>query len=107
MREITTTDLSKFGNRERLELQELLNAWNTQGLPDDFYPTSVKPMWNMYSGNVFLTNDDFQVAMLNDDKLESFYTCPGCGNEGFLEDISNKEYNSDCCREYVKEITGQ
>lgn len=85
--EITTTDLSKFGSRERWMLVELLTAWDKQGLPDDFYDDTVVPMMNMYSGNVFLTNSEYQVAMLTDDnKLEIWHTCSNCGHEGFAED---------------------
>lgn len=44
-------------------------------------------MMNTNSGNVFLTNEDCQVAMLNGDTLESFYYTPYSGHEGFLEDL--------------------
>jgi hypothetical protein len=98
MTDITTTDLSKFGYRERVIARELLEAWEVQGLPEDFEETEVTIMFNMYSGNVFLTNSEFQVAMMCDDKLESFYSCPQCGNEGF--DGENgyefRKYNGFC-----------
>jgi len=82
---ITTTDLSEFGARERALLIKLLLAWQEQGLPEDFDNNEVTPMFNKNSGFVFLTNSDYQVAMLNGDKLESFYHCTNCGNEGFIE----------------------
>ena len=71
---MTTTNLSDFGYRELAMLEELLKAMREQGLPDDFYDEEVHPMMNKYSGNVFLTNSDYQVAMMNGDSLESFYT---------------------------------
>lgn len=83
----TTTNLSEFGARERLMAENLLKAWREQGLPEDFYEDEVTIMMNTSSGNVFLTNEDCQVAMLNGDTLESFYYTPYSGHEGFLEDL--------------------
>ena len=84
---MTTTNLSDFGYRELEMLEELLKAMREQGLPDDFYDEEVHPMMNRYSGNVFLTNSDYQVAMMNGDSLESFYTLSYHGNEGFLDEL--------------------
>jgi hypothetical protein len=103
MNERTTKDLSKFGARERGMLKDLLQAWEDQGLPEDFQDDEVVPMMNMNSGNVFLTNSDFQVAMMNGDKLESFYSCPECGHEGFAEEMLHNE-NMPECQEYLKDI---
>lgn len=89
MDEITTTDLSKFGSRERKMVEELLHAWRKQGLPEDFNDDQVVPMMNTNSGNVFLTNSDYQVAMMNGDALESFYSCPECGHEGFKDEMAH------------------
>lgn len=102
MNEITTTDLSKFGHREREMAAELLTASVKQGLPDDFNDDEVTVMMNMNSGNVFLTNADFQVAMMNGDTLESFYSCPECGHEGFKDEMQH-DGNSGC-KEYLKDI---
>lgn len=98
MKEITTTDLSKFGYRERVIARELLEAWEVQGLPEDFENDKVTIMFNLYSGNVFLTNSEFQVAMMNDETLESFYNCPQCGSEGFdgEDEYKFKKYNGFC-----------
>lgn len=90
---MTTKDLNEFGNRERAMAEELLRAWRKQGLPDDFYDDKVEIMMNTYSGNVFLTNSDYQVAMMNGDYLESFYTLHYNGDEGFLEDF--EDYKED------------
>jgi hypothetical protein len=102
MNEITTTDLSKFGYREIKMVRDLLDAWIKHGLPNDFEDNEVVPMMNTHSGNVFLTNSEYQVAMMNGDKLESFYSCPECGHEGFKEDMSH-DGNSNC-QEYLKSI---
>ena len=100
--EIVTTDLAQFGYREKKLAGELLAAMY-KGLPDDFDDSEVTVAMNRNSGFVFLTNAEYQVAMLNDGKLESFYSCPECGHEGFKDEMKhdgNKE-----CRRYVREIT--
>ncbi len=95
MNETTTTDLSKFGFREIKMLSKILNAWVKHGLPNDFDNDAVVPMMNFNSGNVFLTNSNYDVAMMNCDRLESFYSCPECGHEGFKDEMEH-EGNSDC-----------
>lgn len=90
MTEIVTADLSKFGYREREMAEELLKAWREQGLPDDFENESVSINFNLHSGYVFLSNAEYQVALMNGDKLESFYTDFETGEEGFLEDLSEE-----------------
>lgn len=91
MYETTTTDMTKFGYRERKLAEELLTASIDQGFPDDFEDDGVTIMFNMYSGNVFFTNSDYQVCMMNADKLESFYSLPYSGEEGFKEDFEGRE----------------
>jgi hypothetical protein len=102
--EIVTTDLSDFGTRELVELEFLLKALREQGLPDDFNNDKVVAMMNKNSGNVFLTNSDYQVAMLtSEDTLEFFYSCPQCGHEGFLDEMDHNEDDKDC-QEYLNDI---
>ncbi|MDO8526765.1 MAG: hypothetical protein Q7T03_03645 [Deltaproteobacteria bacterium] len=103
MNDITTTDFSKFGSRERKMTEDLLKAWREQGLPEDFYGDEVAVMLNTHSGCVFLTNADFQVAMMNRDNLESFYSCPICGQEGFKQEMQHNESNEEC-QEYLREL---
>ncbi len=94
--EITTTDLADFGSRERRMLEELLAAWRTQGLPEDFDQDQVQAMMNRNSGHVFLTNAECQCAMMNGDKLEIWHHCSNCGHEGFADDC---QLNDDGCNE--------
>lgn len=82
-----TENLADFGMREIEELRDILTAWLDNGLPDDFYDEGVKPAFNRSSGYVFLTNDEMQVCMEVDGKLESFYTSPYYGTEGFYEEL--------------------
>lgn len=88
MREnITTTNLGDFGWRELKIARDLLDKMIEEGLPDEFYDEGVEIMFNRHSGKVFLVNEEFQVAMLNGDELEMFYSCPECGAEGFADEI--------------------
>lgn len=99
----TTSDLSKFGWRERRMAAELLTASCDGGFPDDFEDDEVTIMMNLNSGNVFLTNAEYQVAMMNGNKLESWYSCPYCGHEGFKEDMAHEPGNVECT-EYLQDI---
>lgn len=105
MEGIITTDLAEFGYRERKKIEELLKAWREQGSPEGFYGNEVTIMMNRNSGNVFLTNSEYQVAMMNSDNLESFYSCPYCSHEGFLEDMEHEPEDEECTR-YLNEIKG-
>jgi hypothetical protein len=99
---MTTTNLAEFGYRELKKVRDLLDAMIKEGLPQDFENDGVHPMMNQNSGNVFLTNSEYQVAMMNGDKLESFYSCPQCGHEGFKDEMEH-EGNRDC-QEYLESI---
>jgi hypothetical protein len=84
---MTTTNFADFGNRERYMAEELLRASREQGFPEDFEQDEVQIMMNRNSGNVFFTNSDYQVAMMNGDDLEIFHTLPYGGEEGFACDL--------------------
>ena len=90
-----TTNLAQFGARELAEVRDLLDAMLAHGLPSDFSDDGVQPMFNMNSGFVFLTNSDYQVCMINGDKLESFYTSPYEGMEGFYDDLKEQYEDMD------------
>jgi hypothetical protein len=111
MDEIVTTNLAEFGNREKRLAGELLTAMAEQGLPVDFNDDQVTVAFNYQSGFVFLTNSDYQSAMLHDGKLETFYICPICGAEGFVnevQDIDNhSEDSEDECTDWIQEVTGE
>lgn len=84
---MTTINLSDFGYRELNSGIELLQAMIDQGLPQDFDNYEVHLMMNQRSGNVFLTNWNYQVAMMNGNNLESFYTLSYHGTEGFVDEL--------------------
>lgn len=53
----------------------------------DHLTDGITVMMNTQSGNVFLTDDDFNVMMLNGDDLEPFLSTPYDGHEGFADEL--------------------
>ncbi len=94
----TTTDLQDFGFRELKMAAELLTAYCEN--PPEFLSSGVHLMMNTHSGYVFLTDEDFSVAMMSGSKLEQFLSCPECGAEGFAEELPDNE----CCAAYLAEV---
>jgi len=89
-------DLSGLGYRELDTAINLLKAYMVYGAPSGFDTDSLKIGFNLNSGYVFLTNEDYQVCMLSDGKLEMWLTCGNCGNEGFIEDFEHCDgFNED------------
>jgi hypothetical protein len=82
-----TTDLAEFGIREIKMARDLLDAWLNNGLPADFDFDDVTVMLNPTSGNVFLTNAELQVAVLDCCELVSFYVSPWDCHEGTLAEL--------------------
>lgn len=80
-----TSDLSKFGFRELKMAAELLTAY-TADEPAWLWE-GVTVMMNRNSGNVFLTDEDYNAGMMNGDALEQWHNCPERGHEGFAEDV--------------------
>ncbi len=95
-----TNDLSKFGHIELVEAEKLLHAFNTKAWAsaDDDLNNGVKLEFNPSSGNVFLVDDDYMVAMLNGDKLENWLSCPNCGKEGFRSELP-LNVNGECAED--------
>ena len=100
---MVTEDLMDFGYRELDMAGNLLKAFKTQKDKTEYLGDNVKIMMNQNSGNVFLTDEDCNVAMMNGEYLEDFYTCPICGHEGFKEDMEHNEDDEDC-QEYLKDM---
>ena len=107
-KEIVISDLSKFGYREKEIAAKLLTAM-CKGLPEDFDDDEVTVAMNTNSGYVFLTNSEYQVAMFNGDNLESFYSCPECGCEGFFNEIGIDNHSGEKsalkeCKAWIKDV---
>lgn len=98
-----TRDLMSFGYRELSEAADLLKALKTNKDKTRFLSHPLSIEFNPNSGNVFLVDEDCNVAMMNGEDLEDFFSCPQCGHEGFLEDMEHGEDDKDC-QEYLKQI---
>jgi len=101
MSEVVTADISRFGGREIQEAIELLTAYmkqDTRWLGD-----GLTLNFNMDSGYVFLSDEDYNVGMMNRGELEQWFSCPYCGHEGFLEDMKHDPVNQDCT-DYMEQI---
>jgi|688.fasta_scaffold1754033_1 hypothetical protein len=96
---MTTTNLAEFGNRELKMAAELLTAYSDGNFECPYFMNDgVQVMMNKNSGNVFLTNDDCQVLMMNGNKLQGFYSSPYEGHEGFIDellDMWDEDWNSE------------
>ena len=88
MTDAYTENLADFGYRELAMAKDLLVAWfDGDGLPSDFEGEGVRIAFNRNSGYVFLTNDEYQVAMEVEGKLYSWYWLGYAGTEGFLDNL--------------------
>jgi hypothetical protein len=82
MTDIVTADLSKFGYRELNIAGKLIQAYSEQ--PVDFLGNGLTINFNTHSGYVFLSDEDYNVGMLDEDgNLKQWFFCPECGQEGF------------------------
>jgi hypothetical protein len=91
---MTTTNLADFGYRELDMAADLLKAYaNTyKGDLKFFTDEGIQLMMNQNSGNVFLTDADFNVVMEVDGEVKEFFSSPYNGVEGFLDDLISEEY---------------
>jgi hypothetical protein len=98
-----TRDLMDFGYVELKEAGLLLSTLKTENDKTKFLGKNVTIEFNPNSGNVFLVDEDFNVAMMNDDKLEDWFFCHYCGHEGFLENMEHEPKNEGCT-DYLESI---
>jgi hypothetical protein len=96
--ETITEDWNKFGQIEIEEAKELLSQ-----IKDIDAYGQIKVMFNMQSGCVFLTDEEYRTWMINNGKIEEWFNCPYCGHEGFLEDMNHEPEDKECT-EYLKQI---
>ena len=75
-----TSDLTNLGSCELDIVGELLRAFRLEKDKTRFLGDEVQLLFNPYSGCVFLSDEDYNVAMMNGDLLEDFFSCPECGH---------------------------
>ena len=81
--------------RELREAIELLKVY----ADSDINLEGLKICFNPNSGYVFLSDEDYNVYMEHNGKLEQWFNCPNCGNEGFKEDFDTMENKCNECME--------
>lgn len=82
MENIITVDYSKFGYRELEIAGKLLCVLAEGGI--DFLSNGITVNFNVNSGYVFLSDEDYNVGMLDDKEVHivQFFSCIECGYEG-------------------------
>jgi len=106
MQDPNIQDLSRLGFREISQLADLLKLYAENG--SDFLGDHVTWEYNPNSDKLFLIDENFNVAMLNDEtgKLEEWHNCGYCGHEGFASNFAHEPKDDDCKEEMkrVKEL---
>ena len=82
-----TLNLSDFNLSDLPELIKLLVAISKHGLPSNMSFKGAEILLDRESGDLFLTNEDGQIAKLYGESLKGWTYCPICGNEGFEDDL--------------------
>jgi hypothetical protein len=103
---MTSTNFEDFGFAEIKEVSKMLALYVRGEYHNPFWTNSqVRPMMNKKSGNVFLIDSDYNVLMMNGERLEGHYILPHSGEEGFLDDfdMDEEKYNREDF-EYVNQI---
>lgn len=104
MNEVVTVDYSKFGYRE-LEIAGKLLALYAEGRIN-FLSNGLTVNFNIQSGYVFLSDEDYNVGVLNWDgtAIVQFFSCFQCGYEATQDDALDEDkdfatYNGFCSKE--------
>ena len=94
---------SKFNSAERHLADKLERVWKTQGLPQGFSPEGAHIRRDSHSTKpfVYVRNKSSQMCMLNKDRLEIYYQCPECHNEGFKGSLPH----SPKCNNYDEKLS--
>ena len=86
-----TRDLSKFGLREIGIAAELLTKYadgRSWASAENELSRDIAVEFNPNSEEVFLVDEDYGVAMVNDNgRLENWVVCFNCGSEGFRSEL--------------------
>lgn len=85
--QMNTQNFDDFGYRELKMAAELLTAYKTDRDKTELFGDQVRIEFNRSSGHVFLIDENYQVAMMNNDVLEDWLHCEGCDREGFRSEI--------------------
>ena len=99
---IKYADFSGWSVSELINASKILREIADGRLPQPMQPGCLMLGFNTSSGYVFVTDEDLNCAILVDDELSLFVTCPECGNEGTLDDFDAAEI---CCQTYMESFS--
>ena len=100
-----TTDLGDMNLDEVVDMLKSFQEQNTTPAFKAMWYGTPTPTLNKESGYTFLTNSEYQVAMMNEDKLSMFINCGECGREEFEQEWTNELTRSikcEGCKEVIK-----
>lgn len=105
---MTTTNLAEFGFLELQMSAKLLTEYSRGNFSCPYFISKgVHLVLNKNSGYVFLSDEDYNILMMNDNQLEGFYVSPYSGYEGFIyeliEQYDDEEWHSEDI-EWFKEL---
>lgn len=101
MNNIKIVDFNDWGYQEVKQAFKLLEAYINNKTATHFFDwSSFKICFNTNSGYVFLADNDFNSAMLDNDLIRDWLTCLDCGCEGFYYEILEESQDT-CCYEYI------
>lgn len=103
--DLLQADFTGFGYRELDMAGALLNAIAKDGIPQELeLSLPIKIAFNANSGNVFLTDEEFNVVMENENgEMENWLFCGECGHEDFKSEFTKGENeNETFCPECKK-----
>ena len=109
---MSTDDLSEFGQVELNEAITLLAKYKSDKDFTNVLGEGVKVWFNQNSGGVFLSDENYNTAMLDDcGTLRDWIVCPICGSEGFLNEIHEDEDMNSIemaeCKEWWDDYTAE
>jgi len=109
-----TRDLSEFGYRELAIAGDLLKAYtDPKNDKTHFIGGGVAIEFNPNSGNVFIVDVEYNVAMLEGENLVDFFSSPYEGKEGSFDELKeeyaymhheDKEWFEDIAKEIDEEL---
>lgn len=94
-------DLSKFTFHELDEVITLLTVLRDQGVPYNCSKKNVQIVMDAETRQIFLSNDNADLMMINEGNLQKYFTCPVCQHQGFMDSLPMHNPGNDFCMSWV------
>ena len=92
-------NINELSIKSRLDLSKMLACYNTDNDLTDIghHGDAVHIGYNDKHDNIWLYSDEYGYsAMMNGDKLDTYYNCWGCGHEGLTSDAIHEPEDEEC-----------